>query len=51
MARSPRRVHVVNWVDENVSVLDAASGRTLHHIATGRNSRGFGSFIGSPLAP
>jgi YVTN family beta-propeller protein len=45
------RVYVVNWMDDNVSVLDAASGRTLAHIATGRNSRGFGAFIGAPPAP
>ena len=45
------RVYVVNWMDDNVSVLDAASGRTLAHIATGRNSRGFGAFIGAPPSP
>ena len=38
-------------MDDNVSVLDAASGRTLHTIATGKNSRGFGAFIGAPAAP
>ena len=32
-------------------VLDARSGRTLARIATGRNSRGFGAFIGAPAAP
>jgi hypothetical protein len=32
-------------------VLDAASGRELERIATGRNSRGFGAFIGAPLDP
>ena len=42
------RVYVVNWMDEQVSVLDAVSGRTLGQVATGRNSRGFGAFIGSP---
>ncbi len=42
------RVYVVNWMDDNVSVLDAASGRLLSTIATGKNSRGFGAFIGAP---
>ena len=45
------RVYVVNWMDDKVSVLDAGSGRTLAHIATGRNSRGFGAFIGAPTPP
>ena len=42
------RVYVVNWMDDDVSVLDAESGRTLSRIATGKNSRGFGEFIGAP---
>ena len=45
------QVYVVNWMDDNVSVLDAASGRALATIATGKNSRGFGAFIGAPLDP
>ena len=45
------QVYVVNWMDDNLSVLDAASGRLLRTIATGRNSRGFGAFIGAPPAP
>ena len=45
------RVYVVNWMDDNVSVLDAASGRLLATIATGKNSRGFGAFIGAPALP
>jgi len=45
------KVYVVNWMDDNVAVLDAASGRRLATIATGQNSRGFGAFIGAPLAP
>ena len=40
---------VVNWMDDTVAVLDAASGRLLHTIATGRNPRGFGAFIGEPV--
>jgi YVTN family beta-propeller protein len=40
----------VNWMDDAVSVLDAPSGRLLAQIATGRNSRGFGAFIGMPPA-
>jgi YVTN family beta-propeller protein len=44
------KVYVVNWMDDNVRVLDAASGRALHTIATGKNSRGFGAFIGAPAA-
>ena len=31
-------------------MLDAASGRLLASVATGRNSRGFGDFIGTPPA-
>ena len=45
------RVYVVNWMDDNVSVLDARSGAPLGLIATGKNSRGFGAFIGAPAAP
>jgi YVTN family beta-propeller protein len=45
------RVYVVNWMDDDVSVLDAASGRPLARIATGKNSRGFGAFIGAPASP
>ena len=45
------RVYVVNWMDDNVSVLDARSGAALGLIATGKNSRGFGAFIGAPAAP
>jgi len=45
------RVYVVNWMDDNVSVLDAESGRALATIATGKNSRGFGAFIGAPIEP
>ena len=45
------KVYVVNWMDDNVAVLDAASGAALATIATGRNSRGFGAFIGAPQAP
>jgi hypothetical protein len=32
-------------------VLDAASGRALARIPTGKNSRGFGAFIGTPTFP
>ena len=42
------KVYVVNWMDDNLSVLDAASGRLLHTVAAGRNPRGFGAFIGTP---
>jgi len=42
-------VYVVNWMDDNVQVLDAASGQKLKTIATGQNSRGFGAFIGAPM--
>ena len=45
------KVYVVNWMDDNVSVLDAESGRSLARIDTGRNSRGFGAFIGAPATP
>ena len=43
------RVYVVNWMDDNLSVLDAASGQALGTVATGKNSRGFGAFIGAPM--
>ena len=51
VAAHGNRVYVVNWMDDDVSVLDAASGRTLARIATGKNSRGFGAFIGAPDPP
>lgn len=44
------KVYVVNWMDDALSVLEAASGRLLATVATGRNSRGFGDFIGQPPA-
>jgi YVTN family beta-propeller protein len=44
------KVYVVNWMDDTMSVLDAHSGRELATVATGRNSRGFGDFIGQPPA-
>jgi YVTN family beta-propeller protein len=43
------RVCVVNWMDDSVSLLDAASGRRLAEVPVGRNPRGFGAFI-APLA-
>jgi YVTN family beta-propeller protein len=45
------KVYVVNWMDDALSVLDARSGRLLATVATGRNSRGFGDFIGQPTPP
>ena len=42
------RAYVVNWMDDSVSVIDMAGYRIRATIATGRNSRGFGSFIGAP---
>ena len=51
MAAHGERIYVVNWMDDKVSVLDARSGQALGSIATGTNSRGFGAFIGAPLAP
>ena len=45
------KVYVVNWMDDALSVLDAASGRELRRIRTGKNSRGFGAFIGAPTPP
>jgi YVTN family beta-propeller protein len=44
------KVYVVNWMDDNVAVLDAATGAPLATISTGRNSRGFGAFIGAPAS-
>jgi hypothetical protein len=37
-------------MDENVVVLEAATGRRLGTIGTGRNPRGFGAFIGEPAS-
>jgi YVTN family beta-propeller protein len=51
VAAHGERIYVVNWMDDKVSVLDARSGQALGSIATGTNSRGFGAFIGAPLAP
>ena len=45
------RVYVVNWMNDEVSVLDARSGNALATVATGKNSRGFGAFIGAPATP
>ena len=42
--------HVIR-VAHVTSVLDGASGRELKRIDTGRNSRGFGAFIGAPPGP
>ncbi|MBA3591207.1 MAG: hypothetical protein H0W38_16915 [Methylibium sp.] len=44
------RVMVVNWMDENVAVLEAATGKPLYTVATGSNPRGFGAFIGEARA-
>jgi hypothetical protein len=35
-------------MDDNLLVLDAETGRALATVDTGRNSRGFGQFIGTP---
>ncbi len=48
VAAFANKVYVVNWMDDNVAVLDAATGAPLATIRTGRNSRGFGAFIGAP---
>lgn len=45
------RIYVVNWMADRVSVLDARSGQVLALIATGKNSRGFGAFIGAAVPP
>ncbi|MEY8877942.1 MAG: YncE family protein [Leptothrix sp. (in: b-proteobacteria)] len=39
------RVYVVNWMDDNLQVLDARSGTRLQSVDLGRNPRGFGAFI------
>ncbi len=49
---APRqRLHALNVKSNDVSVLDTRSGAALGLIATGKNSRGFGAFIGAPTAP
>ncbi len=51
VAAHGERVYVVNWMNDEVSVLDARSGDALATVATGKNSRGFGAFIGAPSTP
>ena len=51
VAAHGERVYVVNWMNDEVSVLDARSGDALATVATGKNSRGFGAFIGAPTPP
>ena len=51
VAAHGERVYVVNWMNDEVSVLDARSGDALATVATGKNSRGFGAFIGAPATP
>ena len=51
VAAHANRVYIVNWMEDKVSVLDARSGQALQTIATGKNSRGFGAFIGAAMAP
>ena len=51
IAAHASEVYVVNWMDDKVSVLDASTGRLLRQISTGKNSRGFGAFIGAPIPP
>jgi hypothetical protein len=35
-------------MDDNVAVMDARTFAVLGTVTTGRNSRGFGQFIGGP---
>ena len=51
VAAHGERVYVVNWMNDEVSVLDARSGDVLATVSTGKNSRGFGAFIGAPATP
>jgi YVTN family beta-propeller protein len=51
VAAHANKMYVVNWMTDSVTVLDARSGRALASIATGKNSRGFGAFIGAPMMP
>jgi YVTN family beta-propeller protein len=51
VAAHANKIYVVNWMTDRVSVLDARSGVALASIATGKNSRGFGAFIGAPSPP
>ena len=39
------KVVVVSWMDDCVHLLDAASGKRLATIDSGRNPRGFGRFL------
>jgi YVTN family beta-propeller protein len=45
------RVYVVNWMDDNVAVMDTRTFEVLGTVDTGRNSRGFGQFIGHVGTP
>ena len=47
IATAGDHILVVNWMDETVSVLEAPTGKLLTQVATGRNPRGFGAFIGA----
>ena len=51
VAAHGERVYVVNWMNDEVSVLDARTGHAVATVATGKNSRGFGAFIGAPATP
>jgi DNA-binding beta-propeller fold protein YncE len=45
------RLLVVSWMDDQVGVFDAQTGRLLHTVDLGRNPRGFGRFIHRMPAP
>ena len=44
-------LYVVSWMDEELEVFDLHSLSPILHVATGRNSRGFGAFLWRPVVP
>lgn len=48
IAANGDEILVVNWMDDELSVLDGRTGRERARVRTGQNSRGFGAFVGAP---
>ena len=41
-----KRAYVVNWMDDNVTIIDPADDKVLGYFDGGRNNRSVGKFIG-----
>lgn len=48
IAANGDEILVVNWMDDELSVLDDRTGDERTRVRTGQNSRGFGAFVGAP---